>query len=40
MSKSEKEKTEVFAEHFSEDLSPQNNDQNLKAEQDLATHIQ
>jgi hypothetical protein len=40
MSKSEKEKDEVFAEHFSEVLPPQNRYQIQKVEQDLATHIQ
>ena len=38
--KSDKEKAELFAEHFPEFFSPHNNDQDQEVEQDLATPIQ
>jgi len=38
--KSDKEKAELFAEHLSKVFSPQNNDQDQKVKQDLATPIQ
>jgi hypothetical protein len=38
--KSNKEKTELSAEHLSEVFSPHNNDQDQEVEQDLATPIQ
>jgi len=37
---SDKEKTELFAEHLSEVFSPHNNDQDQEVEQDVATAIQ
>jgi hypothetical protein len=38
--KSDKEKTELFAEHLSVVFSPHNNDQDQEVKQDLATPIQ
>jgi hypothetical protein len=37
--KSDKEKVEIFAEHFSEVFSPHNNDQDQEVAQDLAVLI-
>jgi len=39
MSKSDKEKAELFAEYLSEVFSPHNNDQDQEVEQDLAPPI-
>jgi len=38
--KSDKEKSELFSVHLSEDLSPRNNNQGQEVEQDLATPTQ